>query len=1023
MLAKRGTLQALQEPQYVFKEVPRTKRDLSDSIVLAVDNRQVWIESLAEILLLCNEAANRRKVSYYVPPSARGKPLALEYLADRFDLDDPLTGFMIRTADEGWLQGFITITTFTTWQRWFRWDSLIPDAGVVDEHIDLEEDEELKLWLKKRKRDLDGNLAIELQSQIFDGDYSTNGVIWPRIAEVTLLGGLGCGSLLMNKIIYDLEASSSQYDYIVLQATENAVEFYERFGFVRVGAVARYEEIVTEENEDESTEDEEESESSGSEYQNSDEEDGSEGEGTDDDDEEDSTSDEEDDSESSEDEEEGDENSESDDDDDPQGGGKRRKRKRGNEVKRKDSKKLKVDNDPDDGLTERERRALRRNKLVVSQEKKNSGEQNETEEDQDGVSDRNNTGVEKTTGKAASRGEESTVLSSNFFWYTAKSDETPIMIARKFGLRAFDILFFNKQTVPGLTASAKLYGGTKLRVPKIPDVKKLKAEAEARAKQHKQSLVPGDTSDSNAAWYVALDDEGPREIAKKLDVNVKELISTNCSKLDGLNIYSRLVEGTKLRIPGRAIAGEGAEEQNAPPLVAYRHWTFSNDSVDTTCVSYMMVRKLKKRRAPKRNSKGVYEDVPFTEEKKAALLFERKLRMEAPQVKETRFYRYKQDERRKKQAEEAQRIKLEEIEEARRRALPKIPIRVKLKMKGLQGHRLIGPLVANASSGEGKKDFAVYLNNTGAVGFLRADLEKPLMKPVPPEPEKPKRNLSGYMFYSNSQRELLVKKHPELPITGISKIIGQQWAVMSDEEKAPYQEKSRIAKISYLKKQAHYQEKLRVYERAVNLREKLRLKHHGPTQEELEEMSKKNGIKSKAGKHDHKRLFNKVVKVTKNEHGWKYYFVLTYIPDLQWVHLAPMHQYGIFTTQKRGVAMGRPRWMLAPEGKACELDISASRCVPVRNRVMRNCPNADKEEWDIFEENGYSQLGDTMYKSVFDSLRMNILVLKPTEDCSNDDKAAAPASSNGFLESDTEKSSSKPPNALDMSLTEAAETL
>ena len=54
-----------------------------------------------------------------------------------------------------------------------------------------------------------------------------------------------------------------------------------------------------------------------------------------------------------------------------------------------------------------------------------------------------------------------------------------------------------------------------------------------------------------------------------------------------------------------------------------------------------------------------------------------------------------------------------------------------------------------------------------------------------------------------------MKKHPELPITGISKIIGQQWAVMSDEEKAPYQEKSRIAKISYLKRQAKYQEKLR----------------------------------------------------------------------------------------------------------------------------------------------------------------------------------------------------------------------
>ena len=141
-----------------------------------------------------------------------------------------------------------------------------------------------------------------------------------------------------------------------LKATENAVEFYERFGFVRVGAVARYEEISTEVNEGDSTEEEEEeSESSGSEYQNSDEEDASEGEDTDED-EEDSTSDEEDDSGSSDGEEEGDENSESDDDDgDAQGRGKGRKRKRRNESKKKRSKKLKVENDPEDGLTERER--------------------------------------------------------------------------------------------------------------------------------------------------------------------------------------------------------------------------------------------------------------------------------------------------------------------------------------------------------------------------------------------------------------------------------------------------------------------------------------------------------------------------------------------------------------------------------------------------------------------------------------------------------------------------------------------
>ena len=33
---------------------------------------------------------------------------------------------------------------------------------------------------------------------------------------------------------------SSQYDFVVLQATNNSIPFYESMGFVRVGAVARY---------------------------------------------------------------------------------------------------------------------------------------------------------------------------------------------------------------------------------------------------------------------------------------------------------------------------------------------------------------------------------------------------------------------------------------------------------------------------------------------------------------------------------------------------------------------------------------------------------------------------------------------------------------------------------------------------------------------------------------------------------------------------------------------------------------
>eukprot|EP01048_Picozoa_sp_COSAG05_P009042 COSAG05_NODE_716_length_7804_cov_2.669825_15_plen_164_part_00 len=75
-----------------------------------------------------------------------------------------------------------------------------------------------------------------------DGDPGGEGVIWPHIAEVSLLGGLGCGGVLLKMVLEELESPNSQYDHVVLQASENSVGFYEHHGFVRIGAIARYEE-------------------------------------------------------------------------------------------------------------------------------------------------------------------------------------------------------------------------------------------------------------------------------------------------------------------------------------------------------------------------------------------------------------------------------------------------------------------------------------------------------------------------------------------------------------------------------------------------------------------------------------------------------------------------------------------------------------------------------------------------------------------------------------------------------------
>ena len=83
--------------------------------------------------------------------------------------------------------------------------------------------------------DADGALdraAAELRA----GDPDNEGVVWPRIAELSLLGAR-CGRWLVGLIIAQCEAPDSPYSYLVTQATDNSVPFYERMGFVRVGAV------------------------------------------------------------------------------------------------------------------------------------------------------------------------------------------------------------------------------------------------------------------------------------------------------------------------------------------------------------------------------------------------------------------------------------------------------------------------------------------------------------------------------------------------------------------------------------------------------------------------------------------------------------------------------------------------------------------------------------------------------------------------------------------------------------------
>mmetsp|Transcript_27416 Transcript_27416/g.64236 ORF Transcript_27416/g.64236 Transcript_27416/m.64236 type:complete len:1027 (+) Transcript_27416:261-3341(+) len=281
--AHRHQSSPIAQPRYRFQDVEKCQKSLMGSVVQEVTNsRESFKEIMAEMVLLCTEAIRRSR-------SARtsSKPLSLEYIADRLDVDDPCFGYIVR-SEAGHLQGFIAVTTFTNWQKTFSWDSLkemsfyyddASDDTSIDQSNPASENQEnesapapnsniedkdnprntkkknlhrspgfktpkkQERWQKKRKRiiDEDGSLAKELAKTVHSGDPYNEGIVWPRIAEISLLGALGCGRVLVKLVIEQLEfqraTGIANYDYIALQATDNSISFYESLGFVRVGAV------------------------------------------------------------------------------------------------------------------------------------------------------------------------------------------------------------------------------------------------------------------------------------------------------------------------------------------------------------------------------------------------------------------------------------------------------------------------------------------------------------------------------------------------------------------------------------------------------------------------------------------------------------------------------------------------------------------------------------------------------------------------------------------------------------------
>ena len=65
------------------------------------------------------------------------------------------------------------------------------------------------------------------------------------------------------------------------------------------------------------------------------------------------------------------------------------------------------------------------------------------------------------------------------------------------------------------------------------------------------------------------------------------------------------------------------------------------------------------------------------------------------------------------------------------------------------------------------------------------------------DPNRPKKNKNGYMFFCQDKRESVKKSNPNTDGKELVRLLSQMWNKMSDKQKAPYQAKANKDKVRY----------------------------------------------------------------------------------------------------------------------------------------------------------------------------------------------------------------------------------
>ena len=523
-------------------------------------------------------------------------------------------------------------------------------------------------------------------------------------------------------------------------------------------------------------------------------------------------------------------------------------------------------------------------------------------------------------------------------WHVCKADDTPAGVATAVGCSAFDVVFLNKHLYAGLAPSSKLRGGTRLRVPRPPDV---------HPDGHDDSSSPQVAPPS--MWHECKENETPRDIAKRLNLagGHAALVALNSKRFPELAPGSRLRRGTRLRLPRApkvlpvslnpgelTSCGDGGAKgllehvpdleelyqealiawEEDPDVVAYRHWTFPDDeNVEDTHASYMMAKKIVRR--------------PRTMPPPAMTRFE-----EAAARHASTTATVSTGGRRKRGLDEVDGATGTTAEQGALQA-PQSEELVVVEALNKRG----------GSSGSGEApvpkavveamEKALTAVKTAAVPHDGNRLRCDLFLELPPRKYFPD-------YYVLIAQPICLKQ--------IEKRLASNKAACSARPPKSYEEGCQ----PYGSLEDFTNEVQRVFDnaRSYNLPK-------SEVYEDAEEMevvfrdalaTATATLSGDTGAHSSGDLFNKVVSVDAARDGsslpYGLYFVLTYIPDLQWCRLGPLEIRGTF--KKPSPYAGQPRWMLV-RGEEAEADVSALRCANVKARAVKKTNDADNEEWVI----------------------------------------------------------------------------